>query len=47
MWEVVTGMVITSEGQVDPDIYLQTPNQSTGKEDMIIITWSKEVLCRK
>lgn len=37
-WEIFAGMVITSEGQVGPDIWPETPNQSTSTEDMIIMT---------
>lgn len=37
-------MVITSERHLDPDIWSETPYQGTGIEDMIFITWYKEVI---
>lgn len=46
-WEVVACMVMTGEGRTGPDIWPETPNQGTGAEDMILITWSKEALKRR
>ena len=36
--------MITGKGRLGPDIWLETPNQDTGTEDMILITWYKEVI---
>ena len=35
-WELIVCMVITGEGSSGPDIWLETPNQGTGTEDMIL-----------
>ena len=37
-------MVITNEGRSGPNIWPETPNQGTGTEDMILITWYKKAM---
>ena len=43
-WEVIACMVIISKWRSGPDIWPETPNQSTSTEDMILTTWSKEAM---
>ncbi len=45
-WEVVAYMVMTGEGRSGLDIWPKTPNQDTSTEEMILITWYKEILKR-
>ena len=43
-WEVVAYMVKLGEGRSGLNIWPETPNQDSGTEDMIFITWSKEAM---
>ena len=38
IWKVVICIVITGKGHIGPDIWPETPNQSTNTKDMILIT---------
>lgn len=35
IWEVIIYRVMTGKRHLGPDIWLETPNQGTGTEDMI------------
>ena len=45
-WEVIAYMVITGKRHSGPDIWLETPNQGIGTEDMILTIRYKEAIKR-
>ncbi len=43
-WEVVIYMVLTGEGRLGPDIWLETPQQAESMESIMRITWNTEAM---
>lgn len=43
-WEVVVCIVMTDEGYLDPDIWLETHNQGIDSEYIIITIQYKEIM---